>query len=127
VRHRQQNSLQLIDFIGLIVNRYSRRPSRGDCKGLSENLPIVKVHLVPNPHPFQVNSGIGLLRAFEGFGFVRDCPLPDDPFVGSRPVFGSRAGNGFDALADQSNDWHLTEMLSTPYAREEVRLRFWAL
>ncbi len=40
---------------------------------------------------FQVNPGIGFLRTFEGFSFVGSWPLPDNPFVRSRPVLSSRA------------------------------------
>ena len=77
--------------MGLIVNRYSRRPSRGDCKGASEILPYVKIPLVANAHPFQVDPGIGFLRTLEGFGFVSGWCFPDNSFVGSRPVLSSRA------------------------------------
>ena len=40
------------------------------CKGLSEILPYIKVPLVPNAHPLQVNPGVGFLCTFEGFDFV---------------------------------------------------------
>ena len=42
----------------------------GDCEGLSEILPFVKIPLVANAHPLQVNPGIGFLCTLEGFSFV---------------------------------------------------------
>ena len=62
-----------------------------DRKGLSEILPYVKIPLVANAHPLQVNPGIGFLGTLEGFSFVRGYPLPDNPLVGSRPVLSGRA------------------------------------
>ena len=56
-----------------------------------------------NAHPLQVDPGIGFLRALEGLSLVGGCPLPDNPFVGSRPALGGRIGNGFDIAADQRN------------------------
>ena len=74
------------------------------CKGPSEILSFAKVPLVANAHPLQVDPGIGLLCALEGFSFVGGRSLPDNPFVGSRAVLGSRARDGFDIAADQRND-----------------------
>ena len=45
------------------------------------NLPFLKVHFVANAHPLQVNSRVGLLRAFEGFSFVSGLPFPDKKLV----------------------------------------------
>jgi hypothetical protein len=73
--------------------------------GLSEILALVKIPLVANAHPLQVNPGIGFLCALEGFSLVSGWSLPDHPFVGSRPALGTRAGNGFDIAADQRNDF----------------------
>ena len=39
-------------------------------QGLSEILPIVKIPFVPNPHPLQVDPGIGFPCTLEGFSFV---------------------------------------------------------
>ena len=44
-----------------------------------------------NSHPLQVDPGIGILRAFEGFGFVSGLPFPNSPFVGTRPLLGTLA------------------------------------
>ena len=63
----------------------------GNRIGQSEILPYVEIPLVPNPHPLQVNPGIGFLCTLEGFSFVSGLPLPDHPFVGSWPVLSSRA------------------------------------
>ena len=62
-----------------------------DCKGASEILALVKIPLVANAHPCQVGPGISFLCTLEGFSLVSGCALPDNPFVGSRPVLGSRA------------------------------------
>jgi len=59
--------------------------------GRSEILLVVKILLVANAHPLQVNPGIGFLRTLEGFSFVSGCALPDNPLVGSQPVLGSQA------------------------------------
>jgi hypothetical protein len=71
-----------------------------DYTGPSEILPFVKIPLVTNVHPLQVDPGIGLVCALEGFSFVSGCPLPDNPLVGSRPALGSRARDGFDIAVD---------------------------
>ena len=64
--------------------------SRKDCKGLSEILPVIKIPLVANAHPLQVNSGISFLCFLEGFSFVSGFPLPNKPFMSSwsRPSSG---------------------------------------
>jgi hypothetical protein len=67
---------------GLISARRSKAKS---------HLPFVKISLVPNAHPLQVDPEISFLCAFEGFSLVSGCALPDHPFVGSRPVLSSRA------------------------------------
>jgi len=87
-----------------------------DCKGLSEILPLVKIPLVANAHPLQVDPGIGFFCTLEGFSLVSGWPLPDNPFVGTRPVLGSRAGNGFDISADQRNDFPVRHVVvNVPY------------
>ena len=75
------------------------------CWVLSEILPCVKVLLVANAHPLQVDPGIGFLCTLEGFSFVSGWPFPDGPLVGSWPVLSSRARDGFDVAADQRNDF----------------------
>jgi hypothetical protein len=75
--------------------------NHGNRIGQSEILPIVQIPLVANSHPLQVDPGIGFLCALESFSFVRRCPLPDHPFVGSRPVLSSGACNGLDSAVDQ--------------------------
>ena len=72
---------------------------------LSGILPNIKITLLADAHPLQVNPGIGFLRTFEGFGLVRGVPFPDDTLVGSRPVLGSRSRNGFNIAADGLNDF----------------------
>ena len=79
------------------------RLKRGTAKGLCEILPYVKIPLVANAHPLQVDPWIGLLRTLEGFSLVCGRALPDHPFVGSWPVLSSRARNGFDLAVDQRN------------------------
>ena len=69
-------------------------------KGPREILPFVKIPFATNAHPLQVDPGIGFLRALEGFSFVSGHALPDNPFVGSRPVLGSWARDGFDIAVD---------------------------
>jgi hypothetical protein len=58
---------------------------------LCGGLPYVKIPLVANAHPLQVNPGIGFLSALEGFSLVSGWSLPYNPFLGSRPVRSSRA------------------------------------
>ena len=48
-----------------------RIPEARDRKGLIETLPHSQIPLAAYSHPIRVNPGIGLLRAFEGFGNVR--------------------------------------------------------
>ena len=55
---------------------------------LNETLSVVKIHLVANTHPLQVDPGIGFLCTLEGFSFVSGLP---NLLVGSRPVLRSRA------------------------------------
>lgn len=62
----------------------------GDRKGEIEILPYVKVHLVANTHPLQVNPGIGLLRILESWSLANSCSFPDNPSLGSRAVMSSR-------------------------------------
>jgi hypothetical protein len=69
-----------------VVSREAR-----DCIGQSAILPFVKIPLVANAHPLQVDPGVGFLCTLEGFSFVSGRPFPDHPFVGSRPVLSSRA------------------------------------
>jgi len=88
----------------------------GDCKVLCEVLPFVKIHLVANAHPFQVNPGIGLLRAFEGFGFVSGFSFPDRELVFAWPAVSIMTGNGLDITADQRNDFPVGHVVaSVPY------------
>jgi hypothetical protein len=72
------------------------------------------------PHPLQVDPGIGFLSGSEGFSFVSGYPLPDNPLVGSRPVLGSRARNGFDITADQRQE---LKAPTVPYSQLEFRFR----
>ena len=60
-----------------------------DCIGPSETLPVIKITLVADAHPLQVNPGIGFLRAFEGFSFVRGFSFPNKPFMSSWSGFSS--------------------------------------
>ena len=62
-----------------------------DSEGLSEILPYIKIPLVANAHPLQVNPEIGFLCTLEGFSFVTRWPFSHRPLVGSRPVLSSRA------------------------------------
>jgi hypothetical protein len=55
----------------------------GTARGLSKILQIIEIHLVANSHPREVNTGIGLLRKFEGFSFVSGFALPNKPFMSS--------------------------------------------
>ena len=84
-----------------------------DCKGLSETLPHVKIPLVANTHPLQVNPGIGFLCTLEGFAFVSGCPLPDHLFVDARSVLSIWATNGFDFVINQRNDFPGRHVLLT--------------
>jgi hypothetical protein len=53
-----------------------------------EHLPLGEIPLVANPHPLQVDPGIGFLRTLEGFSFVGSWPLPDQPAMcPSRPPY----------------------------------------
>ena len=56
------------------------------CQGRSEILTCVKVLLVANAHPLQVDLGIGFLCTLQGFSFVSCLPFPHNPLVGSRPI-----------------------------------------
>jgi hypothetical protein len=76
-----------------------------DSEGPSEIQPVDKIPLVADAHPLQVDPGIGFLCLLEGFSFVSGWPLPDHPFVGSWPVLGTRARDGFDIAADQRDDF----------------------
>jgi hypothetical protein len=67
-------------------------------------LAFVKIPLIANAHPLQVNPGIAFLCTLEGFSFVSGLPFPVQPFVGSRPVLSNRARNGFDITADERNN-----------------------
>ena len=62
-----------------IGTRCGHIDSHGNRIGQGEILPFVKIPLVANAHPLQVNPGIGFLSALEGFSFVRGWPLPDNP------------------------------------------------
>ena len=64
------------------------------------DLPPLKIPLMANSHPLQVNPEIGFLRTFEGFGFVSGLPLPDKELVFARPAVSGMTGNGFDITAD---------------------------
>ena len=58
---------------------------------LNETLSVVKIHLVANTHPLQVDPGIGFLCTLEGLEFVSGISFPHSPLVGSRPTLSSRA------------------------------------
>jgi hypothetical protein len=73
--------------------------------GLSEILPVIKIPLVANSHPLEIDSGIGLLRAFEGFGFVSGFSFPDRELVFAWPAVSGMTGNGFDITADGLDDF----------------------
>lgn len=60
---------------------------------------------MPNPHPLEVNPGIGFLRTLEGFAFVSGFSFPDKEFMRCRPQLGCRAGNGFDITAGGLDDF----------------------
>ena len=92
--------------IGLFGNSVVSSEAR-DRKGLSKILPYIKVPLVANAHPLQVNSGIGFLRTLEGFSFVSGLPFPDNLLVGARSVLSIRARNGFDITADSAMTFQL--------------------
>ncbi len=51
-----------------------RRSGYSDTLRPTEILPYIKIPLVPNPHPLQVDPRVGFLRAFEGFRFVSAVP-----------------------------------------------------
>lgn len=57
--------------------------SRKDCKELTEVLPYIKVPLVANAHPLQINPGVGFLGILKGFGFVSGFAFPNKPFMSS--------------------------------------------
>jgi hypothetical protein len=51
-------------------------------------LHFLKVHLMPNLHPLQVNHGIDFVRTFKGFGLVSGFAFPDKELVLAWPVMG---------------------------------------
>ena len=55
------------------------RVKRGTVRGPREILPHVKIPLVANAHPLQVNPGVGFLCTLEGFSLVSGLLLPDNP------------------------------------------------
>ena len=57
---------------------------------LNETLSVVKIHLVANTHPLQVDPGIGFLRTLEDFSFVSGFSFPDEELVLARPPLSSR-------------------------------------
>ena len=96
------------------------RAKRGTATALSKVLPYIKVPLVANAHPLQVNSGIGFLRTLEGFSFVSGLAFPYNLLVGARSVLSIRARNGFDITADERNDFpvgHVPMFPSAYFAR----------
>jgi hypothetical protein len=68
-------------------------------KASRQGLPFLKVHLVPNPHPLQVDPGISFLGTLEGLSFVCGLPFPDKPLVSSWPGLSRWARNGLDIAA----------------------------
>ena len=82
-----------------------RRSGSSDALRPREILPYIKIPLVPDAHPLQVDPGVGFLRTLEGFSLVGGFPFPDDPLVGSRPALSRRARYGLDITADQRNDF----------------------
>jgi hypothetical protein len=50
------------------------RRCRGEYKGLSEILSVLRIHLAANTHPLQVNPRIGFVCTLEGFSFVSGSP-----------------------------------------------------
>ncbi len=86
------------------LNKHSFRGTRWNWRrvvlGVNEKLSFVKIPLISNAHPLQVDPGVGFLCTLEGCRFVRGLPFPDNPLVGSRPVLSGRARNGFDVAAD---------------------------
>jgi hypothetical protein len=42
-------------------------------------VPYIKIPLIANAHPLQVDPGMGLLRTLEGFSLVGGFAFPDHP------------------------------------------------
>jgi hypothetical protein len=78
-------------------------------------LHLVKIPVVSNPHPFQVNPGVSLLGTLEGFGFVTGFSFPDKELVFAWPAVSSRTGNVFDITADERNDFPVGHVVNGPY------------
>jgi hypothetical protein len=76
-----------IGFLGSSVVSGEAR----DCRGLFEILPYIKIHLVANAHPLQVNPGIGFLCTSEGLSLVGGLALPDEELVLAWAVLGCRS------------------------------------
>ena len=79
---------------------------------------------MPNPHPLQVDPGVGFLCTLEGFGFVSGWPFPDNSLVRSRSVLSSRARDGFDIAADQRNDFSVGDRSVSVVARRAGCFRY---